>query len=86
MPQYLLRSALPVWALALVAVVLVAVFDPEGYLSWMPLALAGCVLLSLAIQLAISEKNGLVNRMAASLAGALVLLAVATGVFALVGA
>ncbi len=86
MPTHLLRSALPVWALAIVGVVLVAVFEADRYLHWMPLALAGCVLLTFGIELVISQTRGAVSRMSTALGGALVILAVATAVFALVGA
>jgi hypothetical protein len=44
------------------------------------------VLLTFVIQLALPSKEGLVLRMAASVGGAAILLAVATGVLALTGA
>jgi hypothetical protein len=51
----------------------------------LPIVLAGCVLLTFAIQLALQRKEGLVTRMMASLGGALVILAVATAVLVLAG-
>jgi hypothetical protein len=84
-----LRSVIPVWVIALAGAVLVAVFAPRGSatggpLAWLPIVLAGSVLVTMAIQLALQRKEGLVVRMMASLGGALVICAVAGGILALV--
>jgi hypothetical protein len=85
-----LRSVIPVWVLALAGAVLVGVLVPResvlgSSLTWLPIVLAGCVLVTFAIQLALQRKEGLVTRLMASLGGALVILAIATAVLALAG-
>jgi len=79
-----LRSVIPVWVVALLGVVAVAVFAASRSLTWIPIVLAASVLLTMAIQLALQRKEGLVTRMMASLGGALVICAVATGILVLV--
>ncbi|MDP9028073.1 MAG: hypothetical protein M3N46_11080 [Actinomycetota bacterium] len=79
-----LRSVIPVWVIALAGAIVVGVLAASTALTWLPLVLAGCVLITFAIQLALQRKEGLVTRMMASLGGALVILAVATAVLALV--
>lgn len=77
------RSVPPVWVAALVGAVVVGVFAGSAYLTWIPMVLALSMLLAFVIQLALQRKEGLVARLAASATGALVILAVATGVIAL---
>jgi len=79
-----LRSVIPVWVLALLGAVAVGAFAPSRSLTWIPIVLAASVLLTMAIQLALQRKEGLVTRMMASLGGALVICAVATGILAFV--
>ena len=84
-----LRSVIPVWVIALGGAILVGVFAPRssdtgGPLAWLPIVLAGSVLVTMAIQLALQRKEGLVTRMMASLGGALVICAVASGILLLV--
>jgi hypothetical protein len=83
-----LRSVIPVWVVALLGAVVVGVFAPHssgtgGSLTWLPIVLAGSVLVTMAIQLALQRKEGLVVRMMASLGGALVICAVASGILLL---
>jgi hypothetical protein len=83
-----LRSVIPVWVVALIGAVVVGVFAPHdsaagGSLTWLPIVLAGSVLVTMAIQLALQRKEGLVVRMMASLGGALVICAVASGILLL---
>jgi hypothetical protein len=83
-----LRSVVPVWVLALAGAVVVGVLAPASgrsatSLTWLPIVLAGSVLVTFAIQLALQRKEGLVIRMMASLGGALVICALATGILAL---
>jgi hypothetical protein len=47
--------------------------------------LAICIIATFAIQLAIQRKDGFVVRAMASIGGSVLLLAIATGVFALIG-
>jgi hypothetical protein len=78
-----LRSVIPVWVVALAGAVAVGVFAASSSLIWLPIVLAGSVLVTMAIQLALQRKEGLVTRMMASLGGALIICAVATGILAL---
>ena len=78
-----LRTVIPVWVIALAGAIVVGVLAASTALTWLPIVLAGCVLVTFAIQLALQRKDGLVTRMMASLGGALIILAVATAVFAL---
>jgi multisubunit Na+/H+ antiporter MnhB subunit len=75
-----LRSILPVWLGAIVGAVLVGVLAPDAAFTWLPVVMAGAVLLTFVIQLALQRKEGLVSRVAASIGGAVVVLAVATGI------
>lgn len=78
------RSVIPVWVVALAGAVAVGLFAASASLSWLPVVLAVSVLLAAAIQLALQRKEGFVTRMMASVGGALVILAIATGILALV--
>lgn len=71
------------WIAALAGAVLVAVFAGSGFLAWIPVVLAVVVLLTFVIQLSLQRKEGLVNRMIASIGGSLALLAIATVVLLL---
>ena len=78
-----LRSVIPVWVVALVGAIVVGVLAAPAALTWLPIVLAGCVLITFVIQLALQRRDGLVTRMMASLGGALVILAVTTAILAL---
>ncbi|HWU46051.1 MAG TPA: hypothetical protein VN133_04765 [Humibacter sp.] len=78
-------SIVVVWVAALVCAVLIGVYAPT-YTPWLAIAMAGCTLVALCIQLATRQKHGFIDRLAASVCGAFVVLAVAGGVFALVHA
>jgi hypothetical protein len=74
-----LASILPVWALAIVGAVLIAlVSDPEHYFVWVPIVFAAAVVGAFSVQLAIRRKEGFVSRVMTSTGGALVVLAVAS--------
>lgn len=76
-------SPIPVWVGALIAVVLIAFLAREQYLVWMPITMAAAVIVSFAIQLGIQRKEGYVTRVTLSVGGAFVILAIATGILAL---
>lgn len=81
-----LRSVIPVWVAALLGAVVVGIVAPDAtFFVWLPVVMAGSILLTFGIQLGLSRKEGLVSRIVASLAGALVILVVATGVLAVTG-
>lgn len=77
-------QVLVVWFLAVVGVALTAVLSaPAERLTWIGLTLAGCTLATLSLQIAAGEKVGYVSRVTSSITGAVLVLAAATGVFAL---
>ncbi|GAB3125040.1 hypothetical protein [Glaciibacter psychrotolerans] len=79
-------SVAVVWLLgALCALVVGLLSSPGNYLAWIGLSLAGCTIATLCIQLATGQKKGYVSRVTASIVGATLVLAAATGVFALMG-
>lgn len=71
------------WLAALVGALLVGLLAGEGFLTWIPVVAAAAVLLTFVIQLSLQRKEGLVNRMIASVGGVLVILAVTTVVLIL---
>jgi predicted permease len=78
------RTILPVWLTTLAAAIVVGITAGDAFLTWLPLVLAGVVLLTFAIQLVLSRKEELVTRMIFSIGGALVILVAATVVLAIV--
>jgi hypothetical protein len=68
----------PVWLAALAGAALVVAFAGDRFLTWIPVVAAASVLLTFVIQLSLQRKEGLVNRMIASMGGVLVILAVTT--------
>ncbi len=84
-PRHALTSVVPVWSLAVIGSVLIGLIaPPPQYLDWLPFVLAADVLLTFCIQLAIVQKEGLVDRMMACLGGSVVILGIATLVLGLV--
>ena len=81
-PAY--RSALPVWALVVVGALLVAFLAHGDYLNWIPLVMAGSVLATFCLQLAVVRKEGFVGRLMITIAGSIGILAIATLVLWLV--
>ena len=77
------RSVPPVWIAALVGAVVVGAFAGERFLTWIPVVAAAAVLLTFVIQLSLQRKEGLVNRIIASIGGVLVILGIATVVLVL---
>lgn len=71
------------WLAALAGAILVGVFSGEQFLTWIPVVAAGALLLTFVIQLSLQRKEGLVNRIIASVGGVLVILGVATVVLTL---
>jgi hypothetical protein len=87
LPARFPRSVIPVWALVVIGAILVGIFAPHSRaIGWLPIVMFGGVMATFAIQLALDEKRGLVNRVIASLGGAIILLAIATGILALLAA
>ena len=82
-----LSSIVPVWVVAIAGAILVGVLTtPAGSYRGFVIVLTVAVLLTFVIQLALPSKQGLVLRMAASIGGSVVVLAVATAILAVTGA
>ena len=62
---------------------LVGLFAGEDFLTWIPVVAAAALLLTFVIQLSLQRKEGLVNRIIASVGGVLVILGVTTVVLIL---
>ncbi|KQM59053.1 hypothetical protein ASF79_14015 [Agreia sp. Leaf335] len=78
-----MKSVAPVWLVAVLGAVSVAVLaEPENYLVFLPVVLGVTTLLTFGIQLGIRRKEGYVNRVTASVTGAVVILVLATIVLA----
>ncbi|GAA1439605.1 hypothetical protein [Leifsonia poae] len=76
-----------IWLLSLVfAVIIASVSHVDQYATWLSLALAACVLGALVAQLATQQKDGFVDRLAASVTGAFIVLGVTGGILAIVAA
>lgn len=71
------------WLAALAGAILVGVFSGEQFLTWIPVVAAGALLLTFVIQLSLQRKEGLVNRIIASVGGVLIILGVSTVVLIL---
>ena len=84
---YKQASVVPVWLLAIVGSVLVGLFSPgSDYFTWLSMVFAVVTISAFCIQLFVREKEGLVTRLMLSIGGAVIILAVATGILALVSA
>jgi hypothetical protein len=74
-----LTSVVPVWLVAVIGSVVIGLSAPPArYLDELPFVLAADVLLTFCIQLAIVQKEGLVDRIMACLGGSVVILGLAT--------
>ena len=77
-------TVVPVWVLTVIGAVVIGIANTgDSYLIWLPIALAAAVLLTFIVQLATLTREGFVDRIMASVGGAVLILAVATGVLAL---
>ncbi|AJM77241.1 hypothetical protein [Rathayibacter toxicus] len=73
-----------VWALAVVGSVVTLALAGEGSRQlWLGLTFGGCVLATFAVQLSVARADGYLARAMMSIIGAMVVIAVASGVAAL---
>lgn len=78
-----LGTVIPVWVLAAVGALAVGALVPRAdYVQALQTVMAATVFLTFCIQLAVARQAGFVDRLVASIGGALVILAVATGILA----
>lgn len=66
------------WLAALAGAAVVGVLAGDAFLTWIPVVAAVTVLLTFVIQLSLQRKEGLVNRIIASLGGSIAILGGAT--------
>jgi hypothetical protein len=78
-------SVVPVWLLSLAgAIIIGALAAPEMRVTWLAITLAGAIVLTFVIQIAIQRKERFVARATASIVGALAVVAAATAIFAVI--
>jgi hypothetical protein len=81
-----LSSVIPVWVLSIAGAVVIALVVPHNdHLTWIGITLAAAVIVTFAIQLALQRTEGFVLRAMASIGVSVLILAIASGVLALVG-
>lgn len=74
-----------VWLAAAFIAVAICLFAPtESRAVWLSIGLGMSVIISFAVQVAVGRAQGFITRMAASVAGALVLMGVISGIFWLI--
>jgi hypothetical protein len=82
-----IRSVAAVWILMVIGAILVGIFaEPKHEIALLPVVLGAGILITFCVQLALDRKDGLVNRVMASLGGSVVILAIFTAIFAIVAA
>jgi CDP-diglyceride synthetase len=85
-PRRTVGGVIAVWVVAAVAGVAIGVFVPaEWRAAWLIVGLGGCIVLSFFVQLAYGRSQQFVERVAASVLGALVVLGVISAGFGLAG-
>ncbi|MEY2848765.1 MAG: hypothetical protein RI885_1430 [Actinomycetota bacterium] len=79
-----LKTIAPIWVFALVGAIVIGLAVPrQDWLQALPIVMVLAVLATFCVQLAVAEKVGFVDRVMASLAGSIVILAAATLVLGL---
>ncbi|WP_448390358.1 hypothetical protein [Microbacterium aurum] len=74
-PRAGLSGIIAVWVAAAVISVVIGIVAPEDWrAAWMPVGLAGCLILAFAVQLGVGHAEGFLRRVAASVLGALVVM------------
>ncbi len=76
-PRRTAGGVIAVWVVAALAGIAVGLFvQPDARPAWLAVALGGCLVLALGIQLAYGRSQGFIGRMAASILGALFVMGV----------
>ncbi len=79
-PRHLWRR-ISVWVIALGFGIAVPLFVPRDMrFEWFVLAVGACVLITFALQLGTAQREGFISRIATSIAGSVVIIALAEGV------
>ena len=73
-----IASVLPVWLLVLAATVTIALVTPGfEFFTWLSIVLAGAIILTFCVQLAIRRKEGFNGRLNLSVGGSFLIVVVA---------
>ena len=80
-----LRTVVPVWVVVAVGALLVGLLSHRAhYLQWLPILMAGALVLTFCSQLVVVQKEGLVDRVVISTVGTILILSLATLVLGLI--
>ncbi|MCU1441070.1 MAG: hypothetical protein JWP85_2067 [Rhodoglobus sp.] len=83
-PRARALSVILVWLLTVAGAVVVGIATVgDDYFTWLPIVLAGAVVITFLLQLATRRTEGFVTRGMASIGGSIVILGLATGLLAL---
>lgn len=83
-PRGTFGGVVAVWAVAALIGIAIGMFAPADWMpEWVGLGLAGCLVLSFAVQLAFGHTERFIQRVAASALGALVVLGLLSAGFGL---
>ena len=83
-PRGTFGGVIAVWIVSAVLGVVIGIFAPQEWrAAWLALALAGCLILAFAIQLAYGHSQRFIQRVAASALGALLVLGLISAGFGL---
>lgn len=83
-PPGTFRAVVAVWVAALVAAVAIGLFVPVDWrMAWMAVGFGAVMILAFVVQLAIGRSKGFIDRVAASVAGALLVMGLVSAVFGL---
>jgi len=81
-PRVRIGGVIVVWIGALAIGVLIGLLTPVGQrAAWLTIGLAGCLVLSFAVQLWAGRAEGFISRVALSMVGSLVVLGIISAVF-----
>lgn len=85
-PRRTLGGVVAVWVVAGLAGLGIGIFVSEEWrAAWLGVALGGCIILGFAVQLAYGRSQQFIERVAASVIGALVVMGVISACFGLAG-
>jgi hypothetical protein len=83
-PRGAFGGILAVWIAAVVVSAAIGFFAPIDWrMAWMSVGLGGCILLTFLLQLFVGTSKGFIDRVALSVAGALLIMGVVSAAFGL---
>ncbi|KAA9131130.1 hypothetical protein [Microbacterium caowuchunii] len=83
-PRRPIGGIVAVWIVALLAGLTIGIFvSPDARLTWMSIAMGGCLIMAFGVQLAYGRAQRFIHRVALSTLGALLVLGVISAAFGL---